>query len=90
MGDPLAAPSGDPVTITAHVTDAPGATFHWLLDGKPLASAPPQSLTGSSAEQTAHWTSDGQRHWLRAEVRTADGTLQLLSNPIFFNWKMRP
>lgn len=90
MGDPLAAPSGDPVTITAHVTDAPGATFHWLLDGKPLASAPPQSLTGSSAEQAAHWTSDGQRHWLRAEVRTADGTLQLLSNPIFFNWKMRP
>ena len=46
--------------------------------------------SGDSADETAGWTSDGQRHWLRAEVRTADGTLQLLSNPIFFNWPVRP
>ena len=48
---------------------------------------PPQSLSGDPARQSTHWTSDGERHWLRAEVRTPDGTLVLLSNPIFLNWK---
>jgi hypothetical protein len=47
-------------------------------------------LSGDAADDTAGWTSDGQRHWLRAEVRTADGTLQLLSNPIFLNWPAKP
>jgi hypothetical protein len=61
-----------------------------LVDGKAISTLPPQSLSGDSADESAAWTSDGQRHWLRAEVRTADGTLQLLSNPIFFNWPARP
>ena len=87
MGDPLSARSGDQLTITAHVIGAPGATLHWLLDGTPRASMPPQSLSGDPARQSTHWTSDGERHWLRAEVRAPDGTLVLLSNPIFLNWK---
>jgi hypothetical protein len=31
------------------------------------------------------WTSDGQPHWLRAEIRDANGVLQLISNPIYIN-----
>jgi hypothetical protein len=58
----------------------------WLLDGKELSTVPTETLSGDSADGTATWTNDGQRHWLRAEVRTSAGTLQLLSNPIFLNW----
>jgi hypothetical protein len=61
-----------------------------VLDGKVISTLPPQLLSSDSAEETAGWTSDGQRHWLRAEVRTSNGALQLLGNPIFFNWPPRP
>jgi predicted metal-dependent phosphoesterase TrpH len=90
MGEILAAARNDRVGLTAHVTGSSGSTLRWLVDGNPLSTLPPQSLSGDAADETASWTSDGQRHWLRAEVRTADGTLQLLSNPIFLNWSSRP
>jgi len=86
MGEQLTAARNDRVTLTAHVTGSSGSTLRWLLDGNVISTLPPQSLSGESADETTGWTSDGQRHWLRAEVRTSDGTLQLLSNPIFFNW----
>ena len=90
MGERLAAARDDRVKLTAYVTGSSGSTLRWLLDGKVISTLPPQSLSGDSPDETAGWTSDGQRHWLRAEVRTADGTLQLVSNPIFFNWPATP
>ena len=45
---------------------------------------------GDAAEERVPWTSDGQRHWLRAEVRATDGALQLLSNAVFINWQTKP
>jgi hypothetical protein len=86
MGEMLTAASNDRVSLTAHVIGASGSTLRWLVDGKNLPTLPAQTLSGDSADETATWTSDGQHHWLRAEVRTADGTLELLSNPIFLNW----
>jgi hypothetical protein len=61
-----------------------------LLDGEVVSTLPPQPLSDASADESASWISDGQRHWIRAEVRTADGTLQLLGNPIFLNWPAKP
>jgi predicted metal-dependent phosphoesterase TrpH len=86
MGEMLSTAGKDPVTVTAHIVGAAGSTLHWLLDGKELPSLSPRSVTGDGADVIAQWTSDGQRHWLRAEVRTTDGRLQLLSNPVFLNW----
>jgi hypothetical protein len=90
MGEELTAARNNLVSLAAHVTGASGATLRWLLDGKELPTLPPESLSGDSADKTATWTGDGRRHWLRAEVRTAAGTLQLLSNPIFLNWPAKP
>lgn len=90
MGERLAAARNDHVTLTAHVTGSSGSALHWLLDGKIVSTLLQRSLSGDSADKTATWTSDGQRHWVRAEVRTADGTLQLLGNPIFVNWPAKP
>jgi predicted metal-dependent phosphoesterase TrpH len=86
MGETLTPARNDRVSLTAHVTGGSGSTLRWLLDGKELSTVPTETLSGDSADETATWTNDGQRHWLRAEVRTSAGTLQLLSNPIFFNW----
>lgn len=86
MGGTLPAAGNVRVTLTAHVTGASGSTLHWLLDGKATSILPSQALTGASMDEAADWTSDGRRHWIRAEVRTPGGTLELLSNPIFLNW----
>ena len=40
-----------------------------------------------SGDRTFDWKSDGQRHWLRAEVRNAANDLILVSNPIYINWQ---
>jgi hypothetical protein len=90
MGERLTAAPKDRVVLSAHVTGASGFTLRWLLDGKAIPALPPQSLSSDAADETASWTSDGQRHWLRAEIRRPDGTLQLLGNPIFFNWPAMP
>ena len=44
-----------------------------------------------SIKQTAQtlrfdWRSDGERHWLRINVRGADGKLLIVGNPIYLNW----
>jgi hypothetical protein len=90
MGERLTAARNDRVALTAHITGSSEYILRWLLDGKETSTLPPKPLSSDSADEVAGWTSDGQRHWLRAEVRTADGTLQLLSNPIFFNWPVKP
>ena len=90
MGEKLVAVRNDHVELTAHVIDSAGSTLRWLLDGEVVQTLPPQPLSDASADETASWISDGQRHWIRAEVRTADGTLQLLGNPIFLNWPAKP
>jgi hypothetical protein len=87
MGGTLSVPGNERVTLIAHVAGASGSTLHWLLDGKEISSLPSQSLAAASADEAADWTSDGQRHWIRVEVRTAEGTLELLSNPVFLNWR---
>ena len=90
MGERLTAARNDRITLIAHVAGSSGSLLRWLLDGNAVSALPPQSLSGDAVDKTATWTSDGQRHWIRAEVRTADGTLLLLGNPIFLNWPAKP
>ncbi|MFL6429120.1 MAG: CehA/McbA family metallohydrolase [Acidobacteriaceae bacterium] len=90
MGEELTVGRNQRLSITAHLAGASGSTLHWLLDGKELVMLPPGTVSGDSTDQSAIWTSDGQRHWLRAEVRNAAGTLLLLSNPVFLNWPAKP
>ena len=60
--------------------------MHWIEDGKDVAL--PQGVAAFTADstQTLHWTSDGRRHWFRAQVTGPDGKLWLIGNPIYINW----
>lgn len=87
-GDLLQAAQGDPVNFEAHVTAAEGGTVHWILDGHEIT--PPTNSDVGEPQQTVPfpWTSDGRRHWFRAEVFGPDGKLWLLANPIYVNWSL--
>jgi len=87
-GDLLQAAQGDPVNFEAHVTAAAGGTLHWIEDGHEFT--PPTNSDVSQPQQTVPlpWTSDGLRHWFRAEVTGPDGKLWLIANPVYVNWNL--
>lgn len=85
MGDSLAAASGAVVHVSLRATHVAGARAMAVLDGKPLPLDREGRLEGDDARLAFDWTSDGKPHWLRVEVRGADGAPWLYGNPIYLN-----
>jgi hypothetical protein len=88
MGDALTAPEGTQLSFDVHVSRSEGAKVILLDDGRPL---PTGTSLLSSVDQTVHfsWSSDGKRHWFRADVVGPGGKLWMLGNPVYINWEMR-
>ena len=83
MGDSMPAPTGTVQTFLAESSAPADAHIRFFVDGKETASTPSK---GGAASSTLIWTSDGKRHWIRAELATADGAPVTVTNPIFVNW----
>lgn len=85
MGDEVTAPRGSEVNFAVTTNDHSGAQLRLYLDGKPVENSP--ALANGAASY--RWVSDGQRHWLRAEL--VDGKPGsdpiVLTNPIYLNWR---
>ena len=82
MGQGLKAPAGAEVEATVRVRGAAGAVLDVVLDGRHDAALPGAAIDGGDAVLTFAVHGDGVRHWLRADVRSADGERTLLiGNP---------
>ncbi|HEV2215168.1 MAG TPA: CehA/McbA family metallohydrolase [Terracidiphilus sp.] len=86
MGGDLNDPAGIPVTLSIHVAACAGDTLHLFLDGREDSALAPLPIPSADATLQARWTGDGSRHFIRAEVRAADGALVLIGNPVYFNF----
>jgi hypothetical protein len=86
MGDMLSAGKGDDVDLRFHVVGCAKTTLHFFVDGREDATLASQAIAGEEEQLKIRWISDGGRHWLRAEVLDANGTLMLLGNPIYINF----
>jgi hypothetical protein len=86
MGDVLAAPAGAAVDLAFHVAAVDGSHLAVFVDGH-TDDALLANTSIAGADQTLHasYKSDGHRHWIRAEVLSSSGNLQLLGNPIYLN-----
>ncbi len=80
MGDTLAVPAGGRLTGTVHVEGVAGGRVELVVDGRivPLADG---AVTGAAGD--IRFRLARPRRWLRADVRTADGKLWLIGNPIW-------
>jgi len=87
MGGALQATSGDAVTLSAHVIGCTGSQLRFLLDGQTSASIPSVPITSADQTLTSQWRSDGRRHWVRADVVSQSGKLELLGNPVYVNFR---
>jgi hypothetical protein len=85
MGDALAAPAGTVVQFRVRVAQAAGSTIALVMDGAAAELLAQPAVGGDDEAKSFSWTSDGQRHWLRADVRDASGKLLLLGNPVYLN-----
>ena len=85
MGDALRAPQGDAIAFDVHLAACPRSTVHIFLDGRETPSLGPLATTLGNEALSFRWTSDGHAHWLRTEVRDSNGSLSLISNPIYIN-----
>ncbi|HTB96852.1 MAG TPA: CehA/McbA family metallohydrolase [Terracidiphilus sp.] len=84
MGDDLSASSQAQVSFEVHVVGAAAGQVVILQDGKPLSGAVAAPVDGQPFR--ASWTSDGRRHWFRADLIGPDRKILLLGNPIYLNW----
>ncbi len=85
MGDNLRVSSGEHVRLHLKLVSLPGAVPELIIDGE-VKSLPDNSSTPEGTEHTFDYVSDGQRHWIRVNVRSSDGKLLLLGNPIYLNF----
>jgi len=85
-GDSLDAPNGTAVRFEVHATGATGGSVLWIEDGQEIDSHSSAIIDAAGTSIPLVWTSDGHRHWFRAEVAGADGKLWLIANPIYVNW----
>ncbi|HZP03847.1 MAG TPA: CehA/McbA family metallohydrolase [Terracidiphilus sp.] len=85
-GDSIETKNGADIEFHLHVTSAAGGKFRWIEDGQEMSPTGDTEIASNDSSSSLHWTSDGRRHWFRAEVTGADGKLWLLGNPIYLNW----
>ncbi len=83
MGDALAAPAGARVRVEVHVVGVDGGSLS--LAGNSGAAPTGLTLAGRDVTRSFEFVADGRASWLRVDVRSADGRLLLLGNPIYFN-----
>jgi predicted metal-dependent phosphoesterase TrpH len=86
MGDTLRIPSGATAEFTLHVVGASGGQIE-IIEDRPASPLVVDSRISRDDQSFAfRWKSDGQRHWLRANVRDPEGRLLLVGNPIYINF----
>jgi hypothetical protein len=86
MGDSIAAPAGQKVHFTARMIALEGAHPEIIQDGQSTSLIEQSASTKPNETREFDYVSDGKRHWLRVNVRSSEGTLLLIGNPIYLNF----
>jgi hypothetical protein len=86
MGDDLSTPAGQQIHFTIKMLSLENAHPEVVRDGEitTLASASP--VENKEEARSFDYASDGKRHWLRVNVRSNDGALLVVGNPIYLNF----
>lgn len=82
MGGDLPVRKGVSARFTATVSGVAQGRLVVIVDGREDARLG-REIAGNGKPLTFAWTGDGRRHWIRADVRDAQGRLLLVGNPIY-------
>jgi hypothetical protein len=84
MGDTIAVPEGVSMKVAVHTAALAGQRVVVTIDGKRLDIAG-RDIVPADGDLTFDWQGDASRHWLRVDIRSAEGQLLILGNPIYIN-----
>ena len=83
MGDQLQARSGADIEFHVQLANCPRSSVHLFLDGRETHGLGPLTTAVGTEVLAFSRKADGARHWVRVEVRDSNGSLMLISNPIY-------
>ena len=86
MGEVLHTTAASTIEVQIHAVACAGSVVHLLIDGVETNAVPPAPVNKADFDRAVTVTVAGGRHSLRLEVRDADGTLQLMSSPLYVNF----
>jgi len=73
MGDAITATTGKELPSSWRRKQVAGARLKLLVDGKAVESLPEPVTDAAGLSCVYQWTSDGKRHWVRAELDDSKG-----------------
>ncbi len=88
MGDRLLIKPGQAIALTTHINFCRGSSLRWLVDGAPDQGLPKVTLLKENQALVTLWSPNlaaQKPHWIRAEVRGPDSSLQLMTNPVYLD-----
>jgi hypothetical protein len=83
MGDTLTASRGARVDFEGTVNAVVGGEVEVILDGRRAPLLKNSHIDSAAWSFRFQWRGDGKRHWIRLNVRDAEGHLALIGNPIY-------
>ncbi len=86
MGDNLSAPSGERVRFALKMLNLESSHPEIICDGEIVTLADFSPVKDKEEIRNFDYPSDGKRHWFRVNIRSADGILLIVGNPIYLNF----
>jgi hypothetical protein len=86
MGDAISSPAGEKLHFTVRMVALEGAHPEAICDGEPVSLVDAAPVQSKEETRRFDYTSDARRHWIRINVRNAEGKLLVLGNPIYLNY----
>lgn len=86
MGQESKAPRGERIEFFIRTAGVVGSHVDVVEDAHKTDLMSRSTIRQNKDVQTFSFTSDGQRHWLRVNVRSPQGRLLLVGNPIYLNF----
>jgi hypothetical protein len=86
MGDAIAPIGGTSVHFVLSLSGLAGAHAEVIRDGEVTNLLDGAVVKGSRETRQFDYKADGKRHWIRVNIRNADGTLLILGNPVYLNF----
>ncbi|WP_263368322.1 CehA/McbA family metallohydrolase [Edaphobacter bradus] len=85
MGDAIAPVAGANVHLVLTMNGLEGAHAEVIRDGEVTTLLDASVVKEHTETREFDYEADGKRHWVRVNVRAADGALLILGNPIYLN-----
>ena len=86
MGDSIKAPPGQKVHFTVKMIALQGAYPEIIQDGQSTKLIDKSAFNKPHETKGFDYVSDGKRHWFRVNVRSMNGSLLIVGNPIYLNF----